>query len=422
MQQLLLLSAAIFGVAFGRASLGPLQEAMRVNLALSDYQIALMQGPALAIPMALGAIPLGFLVNRVPRARLLLLFVGVCLAASLLSVFASSLPTLFVGRCLIGLAIAAVTVTAYSMVADLFAPAQRGRATMAVALGEVGGAPAAFALGGVLLEMSLSDSLFGLAPWRSALLILSVVLLPIVFLMKWVREPPRTQVTTNLSSSRALWAQLWEYRLLLGPLLFARILMWVADGAVLVWAAPSFSRRFNLSPDMIGTMMGSALFVSGLLGPLLGGPLADICQRTGGPRRTVLALMFLALLSAPAALFALAPSPAFAGFLLAVFLTLGYMLGTAALTLGTIVIPGELRGVYLALSVTIGALFFVGVAPLVISSLSDLLGGEAMLGEALAIACAVASLMGALILAFTRHYFPDSSSFTTRPGAWAAER
>jgi MFS family permease len=186
--------------------------------------------------------------------------------------------------------------------------------------------------------------------------------------------------------------------------------MWIADGAVLVWAAPCFARRFALPPDAIGGIMGAALLTTGLLGPLLGGPLADLCQRTGGPRRTVLALIVLALLSAPAALFALAPSPAVAGIVLAVFLTLGYTLGTVALTLGTIVIPSEVRGLYLALSVTIGALFFVGVAPLVISSLADRLGGESMLGQALAIACGVASLLGALVLAFTRHYFPSAVS------------
>jgi hypothetical protein len=42
-------------------------------------------------------------------------------------------------------------VAVYSMASNLVPADQRGRATMLVALGEIGGAPAAFALGGLLL-------------------------------------------------------------------------------------------------------------------------------------------------------------------------------------------------------------------------------------------------------------------------------
>jgi MFS family permease len=408
-KQLALLAAAIWGVAYARAALGPLQEAIRVDLALSDYQIAWLQGPALALPMALAAVPFGLLVNRCSRVVLLGVFVALSFLGTVAAVLASSLSALFMSRCVIGLAIAAITVTVYSMVADLYPPAQRGRATMVVAVGEVGGAPAAFTLGGYGLAVSLSQSLFGLAPWRAALLELSLLLIPVMALMLFVRDPVRTGLRVENPSLRGLWPELWTYRTVLGPLLLARMMMWIADGAVLVWAAPSFARRFHLSPDVIGALMGTVLLVSGLLGPLLGGPLADFCQRTGGPRRTVMALTVLAMMSVPAALFALAPDAMLACVLLAVFLTQGYTLGTAALTLGTIVIPGELRGVYLALSVTMGALFFVGVAPLVISGVATMLGGESMLGEALAMACGGSSFLGAIILFSMKRYFPAAS-------------
>jgi len=404
--QLVFMAAAIWGVGFARAALGPLQEAMRAGLALSDQQVAWLQGPTVALPMALGAIPLGLLANHYPRARLLALAVAGALTATALSVFATKLPVLFASRSLIGFAIAAVSVAAYSMVADLYQPAQRGRATMIVAIGEVGGAPAAFALGGALLAIGPAASPLALEPWRGALLWMTVLLLPVLLLMLWVREPSRTQVQVRNPSLHEVWHELWAYRRVLGPLMLGRMMMWIADGAVLVWAAPSFARRFQLPPDKIGAIIGAAMLVSGLLGPLLGGPLADLCQRTGGPRRTVTALIGLAVLSVPTALFAIAPDATTAGVLLAVFLTLGYTLGTAALTLGTIVVPGELRGVYLALSVTIGALFFVGVAPLVISSVANALGGEAMVAKALALSCAISSLLGAGILIATRRFFP----------------
>ena len=406
--QLLLLAVATWGVAYARLALGPLQEAMRVDLTLNDSQMAWLQGPALAVPMALCSIPVGLLVDRYSRAWLFVLFTALSMAATILAAFAPNLTFLVAARCLLGVAVAGIFVAAYSMVADLYSPEQRGRATMVVAIGEIGGAPVAFALGGVLLAAGGSMLEVGLTGWRSALLRMSLVLLPVVLLMLLVREPPRAELVEKNPPVSEVWPELWRYRSVIGPLLVARIMVWIADGAVLVWAAPSFTRRFGLPPDRIGALMGTALLVSGLLGPILGGSLADLCQRSGGPRRTVVALAGLALLSTAAAPFTLMPNAALGGLLLTAFLTLGYMLGTAGITLATVVVPSELRGLYLALTVTVGALFFIGVAPLAVSSLAGAFGGSAMIGQALGVVCGVTSLLGASVLAFSRRYFPPA--------------
>lgn len=156
-------------------------------------------------------------------------------------------------------------------------------------------------------------------------------------------------------------------------------------------------------------MMGVVLLVSGILGPALGGPLADYCQRHGGPRRTVTALAVIALVSLPAALFTFMPTSNSAAAAMVVFLIFGFMISTAGVTLSIIVIPGELRGVYLGATFTVGSIFFVGLAPIAVSALSGLLGGEPMIGRALAIVCASASLLGAVVFAFSARFFPGST-------------
>lgn len=164
--------------------------------------------------------------------------------------------------------------------------------------------------------------------------------------------------------------------------------------------------------------MGTALLISGLLGPILGGPLADWCQRSGGPRRTMSALCIVALLSAPAGLFAVMPSATLASIAMTSFLILGFTLATTAMALATIVIPGELRGLYVALTVTVGALFSIGVAPLVISGLSGALGGPAMIGKALAVVCGITSILATVVFGFGRQYFlPYDSAAVNRSAA-----
>lgn len=196
---------------------------------------------------------------------------------------------------------------------------------------------------------------------------------------------------------------------MVAPLLLARIMVWTADGAVLVWGAPAIARRFELTPDRVGAILATSLLVGGVLGPLLGGPLADICQRSGGPRRTVTALAGLSLLCTPAALFAATPTATLAGIALTVFLTLGFILGVAATALATIVVPSELRGLFLAIQVTAAALFCFGVAPLVVSGISGVLGGPDSIGQALALVCSVTSFVAFIVLLLARRGFPRTS-------------
>ena len=403
---LLLLALATASVTYTRSTLGPLQEALRASLALSDSQVALLQGLALAVPMAVGSIPLGLLVDRQPRARLLVLFISVSLVGSVLSALACNFLLLFLARALVGLSMAGLLVAVYSVLADLVPPENRGRAAMILAFGEILGAPAAFALGGYLLT-SMGSRSWG---WRGTLLELAAPLIVVAVLMLMFREPARVGVSVANPPLREVWPQLLRIKHLIIPLLLARILVWVADGAVVIWAAPSFIRTYFLSPARMGALIAGVFLVSGTLSPLVGGPLADLCHRKGGPRLTMWALTALALLSVPAATFGMTHSVMLTTVLMTAFLTLGYSLHLAALALGTIVIPGELRGVYLATTVTAAAIFGTGIAPLAVTMVSAWTGGPHGIGTALSVVCMGTSLVSAGVFAVGSRRFPTVHS------------
>src|SRR5207249_1508965 len=69
--QLLLLAAAMAAGGYVRTAISPLQETMRIALSMSDNQMALLQGPVIGIPITLAAVPLGLLIDRYSRVRLL---------------------------------------------------------------------------------------------------------------------------------------------------------------------------------------------------------------------------------------------------------------------------------------------------------------------------------------------------------------
>lgn len=406
-RQLIVLAAAACGVSYLRFLLSPLQETMQGALALSDNQIALLQGPALALPLAIGSIPIGLIVDRYRRVPLFLIFIVLGIASVILTAFATGFVALFLARCIAGSALAAVLVAAYSMASDLYASEHRGRATMLITIGETGGGPLAFMLGGLFLSLGLSMApSLGMDAWRVALLCMGAPLILVLAALTTLREPQRSGTVAASSTLRSAWAGLWRYRSVVLPLLLARVMVWVADGAVLVWGAPMFARQYGLGPESIGGIMAGALLIGSLVGPLIGGPLADLCHRTGGPRRTLIGMAVTIAFSVAGAVFPLMPNAAAAAVAMTVFLTLGYVMATMALAVATIVVPGELRGLYVAVSVTVGALFSIGIAPMAVSVLSGVLGGPAFIGEALAIVCTVTSVIAALVFIWGRRYYP----------------
>lgn len=410
--QLLLLATATWAATYARSATGPLQEAMRQSMSISDNRMAILQGSAVAIPMVIGAIPVGLLADRISRKAILLVATAVALIALVLCGLATSYNGLLLARFLLGLSIGGMIVPAYAMGGDLVSPAHRGRATMVVMMGEIGGAPAAFALGGALLVYFSAPA----APtiptqsWASALLWMGGAMAIVFALLTLIKEPARREIVLDRAPLRSILPELWKYRKVAIPLQLGRATLYIADGAVLAWGAPLFARKFHMAADRIGFTMATALLLAGIAGPVLGGPLVDLCQRYGGSRRAVMWLAALAGLSVPIALFAFAPNAEWAAVLLTLFLTLGFTIAAAAMTLTLIVIPGELRALNVGVSLIVGSVFFLGIAPLAVSGLSGVLGGQSALPQALVIVCVGASLLDAVVFASVARYFPSKPS------------
>jgi len=404
--QLFLLAVAMAVAGYVRTAVSPLQEAMRLALSLTDNQMALLQGPVIGIPVTLAAIPLGLLIDRSSRARLLQLFVLLSLIGSLLTAFSRDFGWLLFARCLAGVMGLGIVPIVFSVLADLYSAAQRGLVTTAVVIGQVVGNSGAFAWGGSLLAMS------GPAPdaWRSAMLWLVVPVVPATLLMLALREPPRVGIAIKNPTLKQVWHELRHYRAMIIPLVIGIILAELAVGAILIWASPMLARGYTLPPDQIGNIMAMGSLLSGILGPILGGPLADYCQRTGGPRRTVSVLIVLSLLSIPAGMFAFVPGFAAASTLLVAAMTIILAVALMGMTLFTIVIPNELRGLCMSVLVAAEILFALALGPPIVSLLAGAMGGLAMIGKALSVVCVATAGLTAATFLLGRRHFPHAST------------
>jgi len=382
-----------------RTALSPLQEAMRIALSLSDNQMALLQGPAIAIPVLLVATPLGLLIDRCSRVRLLLALLLLGTAGTLLTARAASFDGLVVARGLSGTMGTSILPVVFSLVADLYPAARRGQANSLVVVGQVVGNASAFWVGGRLLVLA------GAAPnhWRWAMLLLAVPLVPCIFLLLGLREPKRVEVSVANPSLPQVWRELKAYRSMIFPLIVGIVSLETAVGAVLVWGAPMLSRSFSLPPDRVGTVMACAVLVSGTVGPLAGGGLADLGERQGGPRVTASVLVALALLSIPVAGFGFSHEVVAASSLMVLTLTFMLAASIMGMTLFTVVIPNELRGICLSSLIAVILLFALAVAPMAISLLSEAMGGLSRIASASSILCMSAGVIAAAAFVLGGH-------------------
>lgn len=395
----LLVSLVVLGAGAVRLAFSPLQEAAKAELALSDYQISLIQGIAAALPMALLALPLGWLTDHSKRTRIMLAL-AVCWTVGMIgSAFADSFATLFLARMLAGLGTMSVIPVAISVLADLSAPEKRGRAMLFVGMGNTLGPALAFVLGGALFtafDGGLKLPGVALSPWRETSLVFGGASALMILLQLFVREPARHEVENTNVTIRAMARALgrrWKFLL---PLFVGQISVIMADAAAGVWAVPVLQRNLGQTVGQASAMLGGLLLVAGVLGPMIGGLAADRGHKSSVRGGILLGAAIASAVGVPAALFPIVTSvPAFA-LVLFLLLVAGAITGLITATAIALLVPNEERGVCLGAFMILGSLIGLGISPILVTLSSRALGGESHLAASLAM---VGVVTGAISLA-----------------------
>lgn len=393
---LLMLALAM---ATGNTMLGvfsAVQESAKAELGFTDLQMSMLSGLAVSLPLAALSIPVGLLVDRTVRVRLLLWAALAWTIGTLLTAIAADMPMLFTARMLAGLGANISTTIAISLAADLSPPERRGRSLLLLTIGKYAGTGLAFAVGGTLLGLfNTGGGVAGLSAWRSVHLVLGCASLVLVLVLLMLREPPRRELRADGHQSiGATFRELAGYWRFLAPLFLGQTSVMMADAAAAVWAAPVLGRSFGLGPEQFAGWMGAVVFGAGILGALAGGFAADAGQRSARRGGILIGAFIASIIALPAALFPLASG--LPGFALALFVLLlgGTVTGLVTATALAVLLPNELRGLAVGSFVAIGGLIAFGLAPSIVVGVSGLLGGEGQLAPALALVGLAVSLIG----------------------------
>lgn len=395
---LLLLATTIGSASAMRTVFSPVQEVVAADLHFNDFQMSLVQGLALSIPIGLLAIPVGRMTDRGNRALLLFLLALLWTVGTALTVLATEFWQIFAARMLAGIGAFSSLTVAISLAADLSSPETRGRSLMLLSLGNMVGGAAAFAFGGSLLGYYAHGAplIEGLAPWRSVLLIFAGASLVLSLLLLTLREPARREISEASPVLSIALRELWDRRGLLAPLFLGQVTVVMADAAASIWAAPVLERHYNLTPEQFGGWMGLVILGSGIIGALVGGFAADFGHKSKIKGGILIGAVIAAALSIPGAFFPLVPTATGFAWLLLLLLTCGAITGLVTAAAIAVLVPNEIRGVCLGAFIVIGAIIGFGVAPTMVTLIGDVIGGQDALRYGLALCGAVTSIAATL--------------------------
>jgi len=385
-------------------SFGTVQEGAKAELVLSDYAVSVVTGVSAAVPLALLSIPIGMLVDRFSRVRLLILLAALWTAGTLLTALAGEAQMLFVARMMTATGTTGGLTAALSLAADLCRPEQRGRATLVVTLGQRVGIAAAFGLAGWLFGQFVHDAIGGFghaAPWRRVHLLLAIVVGVLSLPLFFMREPERQEVEAGTHAPfGVVLGELWARRGFLAPLFAGQIGVVMADTAAGVWAPAVLGRSYGQHPQDFAGWLGLLIFATGLIGANNGGHNADVGQKSARRGGILLGAVIAAGVGIPVGLFSIMPDVTTFAVALGVLITCGTITGSVVAIVLTVLLPNELRGLSIGLFIAVAGLIGYGVAPPLVAAVSQLLGGEQHLNLALAIVVTTVSAIS--FVAFAR--------------------
>jgi predicted MFS family arabinose efflux permease len=359
----LLLIAYIFNF-LDRQILGILAQPIKADLNLTDTQFGAIGGLAFALLYSVLGIPLAYLADKTSRSGVIAAALAFWSAFTALCGTAHGYGQLFLYRLGVGIGEAGGVAPSYALIADYFPPERRARALAIFSLGIPLGLAAGTLIGAYIAHA---------VNWRAAFLAMGVAGILLAPVLRFVvRDEPRAgpaESQVPLGSVFGMLAKKPAFWLLA----FASSASSLCGYGLALWTPSVVIRSYGLDLISTANFLASILLIGGCAGVFAGGCFAD---RLGhGDRGWYAKLPAIAwLISAPAWALALMASNLWVVWPL---LLIGNALNI--LWLGPVttavqhLVPRPMRATASASFLLINNLIGLGVGPLLIGRVSDLL-------------------------------------------------
>jgi len=279
---LLLLTATYTFSFIDRQIINLLVDPIRADLSLSDSQVSFLQGLAFVLPYVILSIPLGRIVDRANRIRVLVFGILIWTVSCVTCGLAKNFWQLGVARMGVGAGEASVTPASWSLLADFFPENKRALPVSIFLMGPYLGAGLSLILGAEVVGWASGlgaielPMVGALAPWQLTFMLVALPGLLMAFLLPLLREPPRTQRLTQTAEPLS-WGDVanyvWPRRRVFGAYLLGAPFIVLVLYALQAWVPSLLIRVHGLEIVDAGLYYGTIALLAGSAG-VLSGPVA----------------------------------------------------------------------------------------------------------------------------------------------------
>jgi predicted MFS family arabinose efflux permease len=392
-----------------RQVLAILLEDIKADLQVSDTALGLLSGLAFALFYTLAGIPIARWADRGSRRLIVSLGLALWSGMTALSGLTQNFAQLALARVGVGVGEAAGSPPSHSLISDYFPPERRATALSIYAMGIYIGVMLGYLAGGWLNQAF---------DWRTAFIVVGLPGIPLALLVRFtVREPPRGLSERGPVDTREVGlpevARFLLARRSFVHLVLAASCQSLTGYAVLAWGPTFLVRVHGMTSGEIGVWVGLITGLGGASGAYLGGRLTDRLALRD-VRWTMWIPALVSLLGVPFAIpFLLLDDRQLALAAFVPFYVLGAMYVGPLWSMAQNLVKVRMRALASALLLFILNLVGLGLGPLVVGFLNDLLeprfGSDAIRYSLLAVTL-VGALASPLFWLGGRHYAADLAS------------
>ena len=407
---LILLTATYTFSFVDRQIINLLVDPIRADLSLSDSEVSFLQGLAFVLPYVLLSIPIGRIVDRANRIRVLIIGILVWTVSCVSCGLARNFWQLGLARVGVGAGEASVTPASWSLLADYFPEEKRALPVSLFLMGPYLGAGLSLILGAEVIAWASGLGTVSLpfvgsfAPWQLTFMLVALPGLCMALLLPLLTEPVRSERLTSgneAMSWRAAKDFIWPRRGLFGAYLLGAPFVVLVLYALQAWVPSLLIRVHGLEIVQAGRYYGAIALLAGSAGVLSGPVMSRYLARLGhGGRAPLLTALFSTLLLIPILVAAgLATSITWVLILITLasyWVTFPLALFATGLQNAS---PNELRGLMAGCYVLSTNLVGLALGPASVALVSDFVFQDSQaVGKSLALVGAVFLPMAALLI------------------------
>ena len=407
---LILLTATYTFSFVDRQIINLLVDPIRADLSLSDSEVSFLQGLAFVMPYVLLSIPIGRIVDRANRIRVLIIGILVWTVSCISCGLARNFWQLGVARVGVGAGEASVTPASWSLLADYFPEEKRALPVSLFLMGPYLGAGLSLILGAEVIAWAIGLGTFSLpligalAPWQLTFMLVALPGLCMALLLPLLTEPVRSERLTSgneAMSWRAARDFIWPRRGLFGAYLLGAPFVVLVLYALQAWVPSLLIRVHGLEIVQAGRYYGAIALLAGSAGVLSGPVMSRYLARRGhGGRAPLLTALFSTLLLIPT-LVAAGLANSLTGALALISLASYWVTFPLALFATGLqnASPNELRGLMAGCFVLSTNLIGLALGPASVALISDFVFQDSQaVGKSLALVGVVFLPMAALLI------------------------